>query len=96
MSGYLLRPCKSTAAFEAIPNAENKIIILDLDECQSSLENIGYEEVCNVKVLIIMKKDIEVTIYPNGKLILKSDSEDIAKNAMNEIYTQILKNNVNL
>lgn len=90
MSGYLLRPCKSTAAFEALPNQNGTGAKIDLIECQAALEGLGYEEVCDARVLIIMKKEIEVTIYPDGKLILKTDNKEIAERIMNEIYEQIL------
>ena len=91
MTGHLLRPCKSTAAFEAIPASEGAQVQLDLIECQKVLETVGYTEVCDAKVLMIVKKEIEVTIYPTGKLILKTDEEKIAKAAMDEIYEKIFK-----
>lgn len=90
MPGYLLQPCKSEAAFEAIPQQNNDNLRVDLDACQAALENIGYHEVCNARVLIIMKKELEVTIYPSGKMILKTDSQDSAKRVMDEIYDVIL------
>jgi hypothetical protein len=92
MSGYLLRPCKSTAAFEALPEVNSKARKrnLDLNSCQEMLTSLGYEEVCDAKVLLILKKEIEVTIYPDGKLILKTDEKEIAEKVMNEIYNKIL------
>ena len=95
LSGYLLRPCKSSAAFEAIPNLssmgkQKQKFKLDLTECRNILETSGYEEVCNAKVLLIMKNEIEVTIYPSGKLIIKTDSKSDAEKVMNEIYDRIL------
>ena len=90
MTGYLLRPCKSTAAFEALPSTTNEKIKLDLAACQTILESLGYEEICDAKVMIILKKEIEVTIYSDGKLILKTDEESKAKKIMNEIYDKIL------
>ena len=93
MSGYLLRPCKSSAAFEAIPNLSSRgkqKFELDLTECRNILETSGYEEVCDAKVLLIMKKEIEVTIYPSGKLIIKTDSKTEAEMVMNEVYDKIL------
>jgi ArsR family metal-binding transcriptional regulator len=90
MTGHLLRPCKSTAAFEAIPRPELGKIRLDLQNCLKSLGEVGYEEVCDANVLIILKKKIEVTVYPSGKLILKTDLEYEAKEVMDEIYELIL------
>ena len=91
LQAHLLRPCKSTAAFEALPTSDGTQVKLDLIECQKALETIGYSEVCDAKVLMIVEKDIEVTLYPTGKLILKTDEEKIAKAVMEEIYEVILK-----
>ena len=90
MSGNLLRPCKSKAAFEAIPASNLGRLNLDLENCGNKLHSLAYEKVCNAKVLIIMKKEIEITIYPTGKLLLKTDSYDLAQQKMNEIYETIL------
>jgi hypothetical protein len=90
MSGYLLRPCKSTAAYEALPDAKGGTYKLHLDSCLDILKELGYVEVCNAKVMIILKKDLEVTIYPSGKLIIKTDSKLAAESMMNEIYHRIL------
>jgi hypothetical protein len=63
---------------------------LDLLRCLDALVTTGYEEVCDAKVMVIVKKDVEVTIYPTGKLIIKTDSRAIAEKAMIEIYDKIL------
>ena len=90
MAGHLLRPCKSKAAFEALPHKSGGNLKLDLSTCGKLLGEIGYQDVCDAKVLIIMEKKIEVTIYPSGKLLLKTDSKEHAESAMNEIYGAIL------
>ncbi len=90
MTGYLLRPCKSSAVFEALPQQMGKKFQLDLSNCRKSLEALGYVEVCDAKILLIMEKSIEVTIFPTGKLIIKTDSHDSAEQIMNEIYGAIL------
>ena len=90
MSGYLLRPCKSTAAFEALPDKGGKNHKLDLSNCTRILEGVGYRLVCDAKVMVIVEKDMEVTIYPSGKMILKTDSKCDAEVVMNDIYSRIL------
>jgi len=90
MSGHLLRPCKSTAAFEALPQQGKYHAQLDLANCQKVLAELGYQEIADAKVMIVMKKEIEVTIYPSAKLILKTDSRDVAEQTMIEIYDKIL------
>jgi hypothetical protein len=91
MSGYLLRPCKSTAAYEALPDTSGGNLNLDLDSVQIQLLEIDFELVCDAKVMIILKKGIEVTIYPSGKLLLKTDIKDDAERIMNEIYSKIIE-----
>jgi len=46
--------------------------------------------VADAEVMIVMKKEIEVTIYPSAKLILKTDFRNVAEQTMIEIYDKIL------
>jgi hypothetical protein len=89
-SGYLLRPCKSTAAFEALPDIKGKNFDLDLTKCTELLVGMGYNLVCDAKVMVLVKREIEVTIFPSGKMVLKTDSKSNADDVMKEIYNKIL------
>ena len=89
MFGYLLRPCKTTAAFEAIPDTSGRTYKLDLTNCTKLLVAVGYRLVCDTKVMVIVEKDVEVSIYPSGKMILKTDSKSDAETVMDEIYHTI-------
>ena len=83
MTFFTLKPCKSSAAFEMVPEKEVKI---DLKEASETLVSCGFELVLNAKVILIVKKDFEVSIYPSGKLIIKTDSKEVAENVANEVY----------
>lgn len=83
MSFYLLRPCKSTAAFECVPKKSGKI---DLAVAETGLGAAGYA-VKNARVLLIAQKaGVETTIYPSGKLIIKTRDESAASAEASAIY----------
>ncbi len=90
MTGILLVPCKSTAAYEALPNKNGRHLNLNLNKIKNLMISMGYEEICDARVMIIMKKKIEITLYPSGKLIIKTESKSDAEIVMNEIYNKIL------
>jgi ArsR family metal-binding transcriptional regulator len=88
MTYYLLKPCKGHAGY--LSNMKEKTQV-DLRTAIGLLESNGYE-VMDVKHLLIAKKDIEVTVYPNGKLLVKTDDENTARLAAEAIYDIILSN----
>lgn len=86
MTYYLLKPCKGHAGY--LSNMKKKTRV-DLSYAIGQLESNGYE-VMDVKHLLIAKKDVEVTVYPNGKLLVKTDDENDARKAAEAIYDIIL------
>ena len=70
----LLKPCKTSAAFEAIPRER---FSLDLDRCEEILKPVC-TIVAHAGVLLIVCDRCEVSIHTNGRLILKTDSQEIA------------------
>lgn len=70
----VLKPCKTSAAFEAIPREH---FSLDLDLCQEILKN-NCTIVAHAGVLLIVNDRCEVSIHRDGRLILKTDSKDLA------------------
>jgi hypothetical protein len=70
----LLKPCKTSAAFEAIPRER---FSLDLDRCEEILRPVC-TIVAHAGVLLIVNDRCEVSIHKNGKLILKTDSQELA------------------
>jgi hypothetical protein len=79
---YIVRPCKSIAAFESVPKKKLK---LNLNQCARILKKNGYE-VINAKIMLIVSSTYEVTIYPSGKLLLKTDNMKIAEHESEKIY----------
>ena len=82
MTYYLLKPCKGHAGYLSTMKKNVKV---DLNSLVAKLESEGYQ-VTDVKHLLIAKKNIEVTIYPNGKLLVKEDDEEEAVRAVEAIY----------
>jgi hypothetical protein len=70
----ILKPCKTSAAFEAIPRDR---LSLDLDQCEEILRNVC-TIVTNAGILLIVNDRCEVSIHKDGRLILKTDSNDLA------------------
>ncbi|MGA2162429.1 MAG: hypothetical protein ABSG28_09605 [Methanoregula sp.] len=70
----ILKPCNTSAAFEAIPRDR---FSLDLDLCEEILGN-DCTIVTNAGILLIVNDRCEVSIHKDGRLILKTDSKDLA------------------
>jgi F420-0:gamma-glutamyl ligase len=55
-----------------------------MDESERVLSSRGYEILSNPKVMLVVKKGIEISIYPRGRLLMhpvstREDAERIAK-----------------
>ncbi|MGD0079845.1 MAG: hypothetical protein ABSB80_04245 [Methanoregula sp.] len=70
----LLKPCKTSAAFEAIPRER---FSLDLDLCEEILKK-SCTIVAHAGILLIVNDRCEVSIHKDGRLILKTDSQELA------------------
>lgn len=70
----VLKPCKTSAAFEAIPRER---FSLDLDRCEEILKGVC-TIVTNAGILLIVNDRCEVSIHKDGRLILKTDSQEVA------------------
>lgn len=83
-SYHLLRPCKSTAAYEAVPK---KDMNMDLDATAALLEKAGYT-VENAGVLLIATRPgggPEATIYQSGKILVKTMDKEVAERAVEAV-----------
>ncbi len=86
MSFYLLRPCEGKSAFEALPKVQVRI---DISKSSQELKAHGYE-ITDAGVMLIAKKgDVEISIYPSGKLLVKGLPKEQAFDKVNEIYHTI-------
>jgi len=70
----ILKPCKTSAAFEAIPKER---FSLDLDRCEEILGRVCMI-ITNAGILLIVNDRCEVSIHKDGRLILKTDSKELA------------------
>ncbi|MCJ7463701.1 MAG: hypothetical protein MUO81_03065 [Thermoplasmata archaeon] len=61
-----IKPCKYDA-YEAVPKDK---ISLDMDVCESVLAIKGYEILSNPKVMLVVRKGVEITVYPRGRLLM--------------------------
>jgi len=61
-----VKPCKYDA-FEAVPKGR---VSLDLDKCERLLAKVGYEILSNPKVMLVVRKGVEITVYPRGRLLM--------------------------
>jgi hypothetical protein len=82
MTYYLLKPCKGYAGYLSTLKKQRKV---DLKSLVGKLESQGHE-VLDAKHLLVVKKDYEVTIYPNGKLLVKTDDKEQARKAVEAVY----------
>ncbi len=78
-----VRPCRFDA-FEAVPRDR---LALDLDDCERLLKDAGYEVVSNAGVMLVVRKVVEVTVYPHGRLLIHPVKDKaLAERAADEVY----------
>ena len=88
MEFLAVKPCKYDA-YEAVPKGK---VSLDLDEAEKVLSRKGYEILSNPKVMLVVKKKAEISIYPRGRLLMhpvadREEAERLAK----ELYAALGK-----
>lgn len=84
MEFLALRPCKGDM-FEAVPKGR---VTLDLGRCRQLLTEGGFEVVSDVEVMLTVRKDVEVSLYPHGRLMMfpVTSREEAARHA-SEVYS---------
>lgn len=86
MTFYVLKPCKGKAAFEVLPRSR---IQIDMAQSIPALQKKGYN-VTDAGVMLVAKKDdVEISIYPGAKLLIKCPTEEDAAQIANEIYQDL-------
>lgn len=83
---YLLQPCRTTAGFMSTLKRRVK---LHLGDAASALEEAGFS-VMDVGPLLIVQKDVELTLYATGKMIAKTTDREKADLAVREVYSILL------
>ncbi|MFQ6127953.1 MAG: hypothetical protein ACE5QW_03525 [Thermoplasmata archaeon] len=86
MTYYLLSPCKTTAAFMS---TLKKRVKLDLKRIASLLRKRNFE-VTDAGPLLVAKREVELTLYGDGKMIAKTDDRELADKSVREVYSLIL------
>ena len=80
MEFLAVKPCKHDA-YEAIPKGK---VSIDIDESERVLSAKGYEILANPKVMLVVRKGVEISIYPRGRLLMhpvsdRDEAERLAK-----------------
>lgn len=82
MTYYLLKPCRTATAFISTLKRPSRV---DLSAAAESLRRAGYA-VHDVRVMLIVQGEPEVTLYESGKILVKTDDADAARAAIDRVY----------
>jgi len=85
MSYYLLKPCRTATAFISTLKKPWRV---DLTEAADRLRSRGWR-VSDVKVMLIREGEPELTLYESGKILVKTDDERLAREAIDRVYGAI-------
>lgn len=85
MTYYLLKPCRTATAYISTLKRANRV---DLSAAAEQLRRSG-RRVTDVKVMLIVDGEPELTLYESGKVLVKTDDEGAARAAIDRIYTTI-------
>jgi len=76
IDGFICKPCQSRAAFEFIPNQGKK---LELEPIKDSLSGQGIQiEAFTPFVLVFKLNGVAISLFKNGKLLVKEKQKDLA------------------
>ncbi|MFQ5909638.1 MAG: hypothetical protein ACE5IJ_02825 [Thermoplasmata archaeon] len=64
-------------------------VTLDLRQVTSLLKERNFQ-VTDVGPLLVLKKEVEITLYRNGRMIAKTDDRGLADRSVKEVYSLIL------
>lgn len=74
----LLRPCTTSAGFMATPEQARRVRMADF---RAAVQEAGYQVVVDAKVLLVVRRDVESSVYDTGKVILKTTDKAEAEAA---------------
>jgi hypothetical protein len=80
---FIVKPCKEKGALEAIPKRER---YFNLKRLLGILLSKGYELKVDTPFVLVVKKDKEISIFPSGRLLIKSSDPEEVKKLAKEIY----------
>ncbi len=82
MTYYLLKPCRTATAFISTLKKPRRV---PLEEAARRLASAGLG-VTDLKVMLVVAGDPELTFYESGKILVKTDDEAAAKSAIDRVY----------
>jgi hypothetical protein len=85
MTYYLLKPCRTATAFISTLKRPAR---LDLAQAADQLQAAGWT-VNDVKVMLILEGEPELTLYESGKVLVKTDDPHAARDAIERVYRTI-------
>ena len=82
MTYYLLKPCRTATAFISTLKKPQRF---PLEDAALRLASSGLG-VTDLKVMLVVAGDPELTFYESGKILVKTDDEAAAKSAIDRVY----------
>jgi hypothetical protein len=79
---YTVRPCATSAGYEARPR---RPLEMSLGEAERALRGAGVDIVRNAGIVLLTNAGCDVTVFPTGKLLLKTTSAEVAEDATRRI-----------
>lgn len=80
-----MKPCRTATAFVSTLKKSSRI---NLAEAAGRLREAGWQ-VNDVKVMLILGGEPELTLYESGKILVKTDDADRARSAIDRVYMAI-------
>ncbi len=85
MTYYLMKPCRTATAFVS---TLKKPMRVDLGQAADRLREAGWP-VHDVKVMLILGGEPELTLYESGKILVKTNDAESARSAIDRVYEAI-------
>ena len=82
MTYYLLKPCRTATAFISTLKKPRRF---PLEDAAGRLTAAGFG-VMDLKVMLVVHGDPELTLYESGKILVKTDDEAAARSAIDRVY----------
>jgi hypothetical protein len=82
---YLLKPCRTATAYISTLKKAQRI---DLTAAAVQLRTAGWT-VSDLKVMVILEGDPELTLYESGKILAKTDDAGRARESIDRVYDAI-------
>lgn len=78
----LLRPCSTSAGFTATPEAQRRV---DMGALKAALLDAGFEVLLDAKIILLVRKGVEASVYDTGKVLLKTTKRSEAEASYAEL-----------